>query len=185
MSDPQARPTLAYATPVHLAGNSFVVRSRYGIAGRILLVAVILLSACLLLVSWRSTPDGACWTTLLLLAAAFVSIDRYLADRSPDLVLGDTTFLSTIGNRMEIRWSDIARAQTVHHDEGTYLILSLVDPAAAPQPPTLYNRPTFDRPPEATDEDILVPISGLDASPDLILREIHTRIAAAAHAKPA
>ena len=114
----------------------------------------------------------------LLAALAIVSGVRRASDRSPRLILSPSSFATTIANHFEIRWADLAEARTVLHDDTTYLILRLIDPAAAPQPPTLYNRPSFDRPPEAADEDILLPVDALDTRPEEILREIRARIAA-------
>ncbi|HEY7115982.1 MAG TPA: hypothetical protein VH475_05330 [Tepidisphaeraceae bacterium] len=121
------------------------------------------------------------WLIIILVGVALIVLGfSRLHDRSPNLILTDASLLCTIGNRIEIRWSDLADAQTAtHRDEITYLILRLIDPAAEPQPPTLWNRPAFDRPPEAADEDIILPISGLNASPELILSQVRSRIATA------
>jgi hypothetical protein len=178
MPEPDATPAISYATPTEFRRDVLIVRPSRTLGIVFVAMGSLGLAFCGVLLLVDAAGLRTDYLLKVTLGAFTVAVGVHqLTDREPRLILNDSALLSTIGNRLELRWPELAEARTVTHSDGaTYLILRLVDPAAEPQPETLWNRPDFHRPPEAANEDILLPIGGLDHPADLILAEIRKRI---------
>jgi len=180
MTDPPTPPTIPYATPDDLPREQWIVRPGRGRGIVLIFVGGFLLLLCaLLLALGHGGPRIDCQIALLIGGITVATGVYHLANRKPCLILTDASLVSTLGSRIELRWTDLARAQTVtQNDAITYLILRPAGTPINPQPPTPWNHPTFDRPQGAEHDDIVLRIDGLSASPHRILREIQLRIAA-------
>ena len=176
MNPPRTPPTIAYATPEEFRRDQLIVRPGRGRGIVLIGIGGFLIFLCAMQLAFdRSGSLTGCQLGLLI-GGIFVAAGAYhLANRDPCLILTDATFLSTIGNRLELRWTDLASAQTVTHRNITYLILRHAARPQQPQPPMLWSLPTFDRPSAAEYDDIALPIDGLSASPVRIVREIQAR----------
>jgi hypothetical protein len=179
MSESRVPATIEYATPIEFRRDALIVRSGRAAGLVFIVVGGFLLAFCGFLHWVDAEGPAVSFRNAVLLGTVSVAVGvGCLRHRPVKLVVSDGGFLSMIGNPIEIRWADIAEAVAVpHSDERTYLILRLTDPTAGPQLP--WSGPIFERPPQAENEDVVLPISGLDASPELILRQIRSRIAIA------
>ena len=180
MTPPRTTPTIAYATPEEFRREQLIVRPGRGRGVVHIGIGGFLIFLCAIQLALDHSGSRTACQLVLLIGGLFVASGVYhLANRKPCLILTDATLLSTIGTRLELRWSDLTRADAITQNNGiTYLILRPAAPPTAPQPPTPWNHPTFDRPHGAEHDDIILRIDGLNASPQRILHEIQTRIAA-------
>jgi hypothetical protein len=159
--------TISYAIPTTLRGDRLVVRGdatvplTLVIGGTVVLVGSVVVA---------SLAVGACLLVLVALLMFVFGIGR-LVDRPAELIIDDAALLSTRGARVEVAWSAVEDVRVVRSFGVRFLALRL-QPAAVREVAAV----SYQRPGGVRDDEVLIPVGGLELSVDRILLEVSTRV---------
>jgi hypothetical protein len=158
---------LAYETPASLTADAVVIR-----AGRSSAVAFVFWGG--VIAAAPFVIDGQPRLTGILMGLAAMALGCWrLIDRKPRLIL-NAAELSCPPFRLSIPWPHVADALVAYHEGASLLIIKLLDNAPAPS-----HRPDVPQPPEATDRDVVLPVAGLELSPEQVIALVRKHIARA------
>jgi hypothetical protein len=179
MSAPDPAPArLGYATPDTLGEAVLVIRT--GRSGAVVFVVWGALFIAFAMSQVLAGRRGADWWPLVAAGLLLIGLGGWrLADRAPRLILNATELVS-VPFRLIVPWSHVADAVIAYHAGTSLLILKLSDDAPHPA-----HRPDAPCPPEATEQDLVLPVAGFDLSPEAVLAEVRERIALHSSKSPA
>jgi len=159
---------LSYATPAELDADAVVIR-----AGRSSAVAFVfwggVIAAAPFAIEGRHGLD---WWPVIAIGVAVVALGSWrLVDRAPRLIVNNDG-VSCPPFRITVQWAHVADAVIAYHEGTSLLVLVLLDDA-----PTPSHRPDVPQPPAAFDRDVILPIAGLELTPERILALVRGHIA--------
>jgi hypothetical protein len=112
------------------------------------------------------------WWPVIGAGASLVALGCWrLVDRAPRLIV-DKDGVSCPPFRIAVPWRHIADATISYYEGTSLLVLVLLDDA-----PTPSHRPDVPQPPAAFDRDVVLPIAGLELTPERVIEIVRGHIA--------